>query len=471
MVEIESTIYELTDEYIRENILEMADPNFHKNLLEHVDNTLFDMYESLDLCDQDDFDDISEFVGQIVEHYFAWITAYPIRQHKTSFRSCPSPDIQAMNQFQDQLKKKIAHLQSIPQQTQRTPEWYEFRHGLITASNLSKVFGSESQQNSLIYEKCQPLDQNAVANNSTHVNTQSPLHWGQKYEPVSVAVYQDMFCTTVSTEFGCIQHPVYPYIGASPDGIVVSATPNERFGRMVEVKNIVNREIDGIPSKAYWIQMQIQLEVCDLDECDFLETKFEQYPDADTFYQALDPVPAFGYKGVILYFVDLNLANQQPKYVYMPIEMGISGSREEIEKWIQETRQNMRSRGQWILYETQYWFLRELSCILVERNKAWFKMAQPKIAEIWNTILRERETGYEHRSAKKRTKSFDHTNIILEQGQNTNPDVKTVKTALSSSPFAQSFCLVKLDRDDIDSENNVIMQEPDEEKPLKLSDE
>ena len=46
---------------------------------------------------------------------------------------------------------------------------------------------------------------------------------------------------------------------------------------MLEVKNIYNREIRGIPKEEYWIQMQIQMETCDLDICDFLETRFLEY--------------------------------------------------------------------------------------------------------------------------------------------------------------------------------------------------
>ena len=41
---------------------------------------------------------------------------------------------------------------------------------------------------------------------------------------------------------------------------------------MLEVKNPVSREITGMPKKAYWAQMEIQMEVWDLNECDFLET-------------------------------------------------------------------------------------------------------------------------------------------------------------------------------------------------------
>ena len=37
--------------------------------------------------------------------------------------------------------------------SQRTPEWYAERAGMITASNAYKVFGPEGTRNSLLYEK------------------------------------------------------------------------------------------------------------------------------------------------------------------------------------------------------------------------------------------------------------------------------------------------------------------------------
>ena len=52
-----------------------------------------------------------------------------------------------------------------------------------------KIFDSESVLNSLIYEKCQPC----VYRNNSFVNTESSLHWGQKYEPLSVLLYELSF--------------------------------------------------------------------------------------------------------------------------------------------------------------------------------------------------------------------------------------------------------------------------------------
>jgi predicted phage-related endonuclease len=114
------------------------------------------------------------------------------------------------------------------------------------------------------------------------VNVNSPLHWGQKFEPLSVLIYERDYNTKVE-DFGCIQHPKYNFIGASPDGIVTDKK-SQKFGKMLEIKNVVSREITGIPKKEYWVQMQLQMEVCDLDECDFLETKFIEYPDTVAFY-------------------------------------------------------------------------------------------------------------------------------------------------------------------------------------------
>ena len=42
------------------------------------------------------------------------------------------------------IEQKIAYLRSKPQPQQRTPEWYQFRHNLITASNAYKAFESQS---------------------------------------------------------------------------------------------------------------------------------------------------------------------------------------------------------------------------------------------------------------------------------------------------------------------------------------
>ena len=126
----------------------------------------------------------------------------------------------------------------------RTGEWYEFRRNLLTASNLWKAIDSESMRNSLILEKCKPI--NKKKTNSVNIN--SPFHQGHKYEPLSILMYEYMYNTKIG-EFGCIRHDTIPFLGASPDGINIDRK-NKRYGRLLEIKNPVSdRLLNGIPKK------------------------------------------------------------------------------------------------------------------------------------------------------------------------------------------------------------------------------
>ena len=69
---------------------------------------------------------------------------------------------------------------------------------------------------------------------------------------------------------GLIIHNQYKHIGASPDGI-------SDLGIMLEIKCPFKRKIDGAIPEQYWMQIQGQLEVCDLEECDYLECKLWEY--------------------------------------------------------------------------------------------------------------------------------------------------------------------------------------------------
>ena len=169
------------------------------------------------------------------------------------------------------MEKKINILKRKYQPEQKSNEWYLFRHNRLTASSVWKAFSSEATKNQLIYDKCKPFDIEKFNN----VSTETPMHWGNKYEPVSIMFYEKHYNTKVD-DYGCLVHDKYPFLAASPDGIN-NCPLSERYGRMLEIKNIVNRDINGIPKFEYWIQMQIQMEVCDLNECDFLETRFTEY--------------------------------------------------------------------------------------------------------------------------------------------------------------------------------------------------
>ena len=343
------------------------------------------------------YDNIEELVDKNIENYFVY-NRIPKRSNSITFED--------ESEIIEIIRKKIQFLEEQDQPAQKSREWYQFRYNLITASNLWKVFGTESQVNSLIYEKCKPLQEI-----SSDGGLQSgPLFWGIKYEPITVLIYEKMFHTKVG-DFGCIKHVNYPFIGASPDGINVDET-NIRYGRMVEIKNIYNREITGIPKKEYWIQMQLQMEVCKLETCDFVETRIKEFENIE---ECIEKQGEYEYKGIVIEMLpkfkpcdisanDGVLDNNIKKVFHYVIEESISVDLvEEYKNKLKNDFENF-----YICY-ISYWYLDEFSCVLVKRNELWFKKSLPEIEKTWNIIEKERIEGYEHRASKKRKSSIDNT--------------------------------------------------------------
>ena len=101
----------------------------------------------------------------------------------TSFRKCASKSAAGLNteNHSNSLKSSFKYLKDIYQPEQRTDDWYVFRHNLITASSAWKgLDSSEKIVNSLIYEKCQPLNLTKYSN----VNIYSPFVAIEKTTPL-----------------------------------------------------------------------------------------------------------------------------------------------------------------------------------------------------------------------------------------------------------------------------------------------
>jgi hypothetical protein len=242
------------------------------------------------------------------------------------------------------------------------------------------------------------------------------MHWGQKYEPVSVLYYEYLNNTKVS-EFGCIPHSEYSYIAASPDGIICDEN-SAIYGRMLEIKNVVSRVIDGIPKMEYWIQMQIQMEVCDLNECDFLETKFIEYSELEEYKEDyFTNISNNKHCGFIMQF---SINNEDVHYEYPPFNL----HNIESEEYIIWTNQMLEKNMNYTYVRNIYWKLETISCVLVLRNKLWFTNIQPYIETFWNALLSEKNDG-------------SYVNRINNKRKARNEEYK------EKGDFYKSVCLIK----------------------------
>ena len=326
---------------------------------EEVFMEIYDWLEDVYEIEIEVDDELNNFILDVFEYFFNYFF-----QQNTNF-----------------LTRQIEKLSLIDQPEQRTDAWYAFRNSLITASSCYKVFGSEKLQQQFMKEKCFPKEM------SSYVNVDSPLHWGQKYEPLSILFYEFRYNTQVK-EFGCIRHEKYSFLGASPDGINVDIG-SEKYGRMLEIKNVVSREITGIPKKEYWIQTQIQMEVCNLDIFDFLETKFIEYSDGSCFEEDGDFLRSNNSieinKGIIIYFVHPK-NNFKPLYIYKPLDMNIT----EYDIWYDEMYDKYEKEGYtWV--RNIYWKLHIFHNTVIHRDTKWFEDHITQIGDFWDKIKKQKE--------------------------------------------------------------------------------
>ena len=418
-LELYQTCIHLMEEIIKDQPTLISEPDFEDIFEENIQELMHCHFDFDIFYNDDAEEEMDEIIERAKTDFFKHFI--PPRSYQDTI-ILDEPDF-------DFIDEQLKILRNKPQPTQRTKEWYEFRHNLITASNAYKAFESQTVKNQLIYEKCQPLNQSLYIDNDETVendndikdikevimvNTNTTLHWGQKYEPLSVKIYEHNYDTKIE-DFGCIQHETYLFLGASPDGINVDKN-SQRYGRMLEIKNIVNREIDGIPKKEYWIQMQLQMEVCDLDECDFLETKFTEYPDYSTYiedtlnewyedeegieFQNVCLSKDNKMKGSIIYF---HTKEGKPFYLYRPLELIHPY---DIEQWHENMVDYYQTNPEfnYTYMKTIYWKLEHLSCVLVCRNRQWFKDNISYLQELWSVVEKERVSGYDHRAPNRKQK-------------------------------------------------------------------
>lgn len=165
------------------------------------------------------------------------------------------------------------------QPIQRSEEWFAMRRTRITASEYFKVMGTSTARDTFVFEKAtEILQPDKTKKRRTPPSFHDARGWGTIFEDVCVMVYTSFLRKgAVVEEFGMLPHSEHTFLGASPDGISNEKSASEQdVGRMLECKAPYSRELKhGHIKDAYLAQMQGQLEVAQLNECDYLECQFE----------------------------------------------------------------------------------------------------------------------------------------------------------------------------------------------------
>lgn len=270
---------------------------------------------------------------------------------------------------------QVDALRTIPIIEQRSPAWYEARSRVVTASSLAQALGlgKYKSQKDFIIEKC--------GYKVVPFMTAPPLIWGTKYEPVAAAVYVRRNDATLY-DFGLLNHPNVSFFGASPDGIT-------DIGTMLEIKCPYRRKTTGEIPQEYFYQIQGQLDVCDLNECDYIECQFEEYPGFQSFTNDGDKYSAdMCEKGVFLeYRCNQMSMDVKTEYVYGPANV----SSQEIETWVTAEMTRLYNTPGVEYVKDTYWKLAGYMCKRVFRDHAFMNARYSELEHVWAKITQYRK--------------------------------------------------------------------------------
>jgi putative phage-type endonuclease len=313
---------------------------------------------------------------------------------------------------QDQIRRrdKIKELKNIVYPEQRSKEWFIMRESKITASDIGCVTGDNKYEQTYKFILKKVFGSPFKGNENTY--------HGKKYEKIATMAYEYRMNVIVD-EFGMVCHPTIRFLGASPDGIIGEFKSDgksltKHVGRMLEIKCPATRKIkitDDIEETCpiyYLCQVLLQLEVCELDECDFWQVKLYEYKDRQEFIDDTDKKEPFRSrktrceKGCLIQLMPKNhkieiIEKDEEKsrqnylesvwdkatHIYPPkIEM----SPYECDKWILDTCSKVNTDPAYFgsyIDRIIYWRIDVAHSVTIPRNKEWFKEKLPIMEKVW----------------------------------------------------------------------------------------
>lgn len=337
-------------------------------------------------------------------------------------------DNQIDDEYDEDTKKRAKQydiLKKIVLPEQRTKEWFEMRTKKITASDGGCVMGVNKYEQpwKFILKKLEPQP----------FTSNKFCYHGTKLEEIATMIYEYRMNVKVE-EFGLMGHKNIDFLGASPDGIVSRYKLNginrtKHVGRMLEIKCPFTRQIkkkgdiyDNICPAYYWVQVQQQLECCNLSECDFWQCNIGEYNSREEFIQDTKSDEPFrseetGFeKGCLIQLIPINMIEKSrrsineynevvynySKFLYPPkIEM----SPNQCDNWISDTLSKYRNSilingcakiddkniisfdpSKYVFDKVIYWKLKDSHNVTIKRDRKWFKNSFNVYEKMWNYV-------------------------------------------------------------------------------------
>ena len=281
-------------------------------------------------------------------------------------REATNPDWRHMSH--EAKKAKVKAIQEAPQIPQRTEEWFKHFGKVVTASEFSALFTNTKRRRDLVLSKVNPSTDSSTFQHACPTSSMTALGWGIRFEPVVKQLLEHRDKCKLF-EPGRLYHRTNTHLAASPDGLIAEASNPEQLGRLVEIKCPYSRTIGGEIPSDYWIQMQIQMEVADIDECEYIEVELVSEKSNQT-----GPVDLSGttYQGIV-YLLKKQVEEGEAfdyKYIYGDID---SQERPEIPQGYE-------------CIETIPWGLKRWHRKIISRDRTWYESTKSWQDSFWNDV-------------------------------------------------------------------------------------
>jgi hypothetical protein len=274
----------------------------------------------------------------------------------------------------DARRLMVDELLARPQVPQRTQAWYAQGKQVLTASEFSKLLGTPRAVSQLVMSKV-PMETPQHTNRLACLTCEmGPFDWGVRFEPVVKQILSEKWGVEIA-EAGRIMHSTDTHIAASPDGLILAARDSARVGRLLEIKCPITRKVgEGVPFE-YWCQMQVQMEVTGIDECEYVEVKLDSIQGTATDLSG----EVHGRLWLL----------QQPstcemRYAYTEAEVAA------LEGW---TR-----------VETIPWRLNQMYATTITRDRGWFQGTAELRATFWDNVEKARKGQFQEVEGRQKGK-------------------------------------------------------------------
>jgi putative phage-type endonuclease len=287
------------------------------------------------------------------------------------------------------------------QPKQKTNEWITKRMNYVTASNTAIALGKNNYQtyhNSLLQNS--GITQQFRGNEATL--------FGEKYEDLAVKIYmmeinqnKNIIAKFFESAFIPSKDPRFFFLGGSPDGLILKKVFDDnnnliyRDGYIIEIKCPFRRypKKNYIPLH-YWIQMQIQLEVTNLEIAYFLDFKFKEFDE----YNIICCYPySYIYKGAVIelvYYENYNIDDTGLQHYEHIIsrkmfysDIFVRNDHDNLlSDWVNKKISIIKKNEKYIRYNIKYWIVTNKCYTKVHRNRQWLYDNINQIRQYWLDI-------------------------------------------------------------------------------------